>query len=547
LPSMTNSPRVGVVIEEVPVGPPIGSRTDALALTVLVILSLIIHSWLYLNTTTTARDSIGFAQLALIYESPKESPLQPACQTFADVMKVGKPPHPPGYPLLILTMSQVTKSWLQGEAPEVMLRTAQLTSILAAVLLVFPMYSIGKTLLNRKAGFAATAIFQLLPVSARITSDGLTEAWYLLFLLSGLRTGLLGLKSNSSQGFFRAGLYGGLAYLVRPEGMILPLTMFIVTVGFWLSRRSEFALTMLRLVVLILGTALISVPYMKTINGLTLKTTGKEILGTNTAQVPVPVPLLAASYNPDTHGEQWLWAITAILKESTKTFHYAPMGFAIFGAILALRHLRREPATITLLMMIITNSAILYKLAMREGGYISERHTLPLAAVGSLLAGYGLFRCREFFVSWLGERWTSDWVAWFWFFAMAISCVPLLVRPMHENRGGHKVIGDYLKQHATPEDAVIDPYDWAQYYSGRSLRGVPQDPLKPRYRWAVVEGGESEHQTFTRREAALNVIRDSKNKAELVVEWRDPTDPKKERRIMLYRQDARLDTPAKKE
>ncbi|MGL6074199.1 MAG: ArnT family glycosyltransferase [Fimbriiglobus sp.] len=544
---MTNSPRVGAVIQEVPTGPKTGSREDILWLGVLLAISLTIHGWLYTHTTTTARDSIGFAQLALQYESPKEAISQPVCETFLDVVKFGKPPHPPGYPLLVLGMSQITRSILPGELPEVMLRTAQLTSILAALLLIFPCYGIGKTLFNRTAGFAGAVIFQFLPVAARITSDGLTEAWYLLFLACGIRSGLIGLKENSARGFFLAGLFGGLAYLVRPEGMILPLSYAITTVGFWLSQRVDISTTLFRLLLLTVGTGLICLPYMKTINGVTLKTSGQDILRSPVGfhQAAVPVPLFGATYNPEIHGDQWVWALGAIAKESTKTFHYGSLGFAILGIILVLRDLRRSPEAILLVVVMAINSLLLFKLAMREGGYISERHTLPLALVGTILAGHAVFACRELFRPLFGQTLTSVYVSWLWMLAMTGSCIPLTFRPMHENRAGHKIIGEFLKQNATMEDVVIDPYDWAQFYSGRSLRGVPPDPTQPRYRWAVLEAGESEHLTFTRLDVALNVARDTKNKPIVACEWLDPTDPKKQRRIVLYRQDNRFDPPAK--
>ena len=67
-----------------------------------------------------------------------------------------------------------------------MVLDCQLASSLAAVLLVIPMFYLGRELFDRRVGFWSAALFECLPVTARITSDALSEATFLLFI-----TGLL--------------------------------------------------------------------------------------------------------------------------------------------------------------------------------------------------------------------------------------------------------------------------------------------------------------------------------------------------------------------
>ena len=103
---MTSPPRVGARLEEVkpPAGrPPI----DFAVLAGLVAVSLAVHLWLFTHTYTTARDSIGFAQLALQYESPALAVVRFPCRSAADVLRYGEPPHPPGYPMVVLAVSKV--------------------------------------------------------------------------------------------------------------------------------------------------------------------------------------------------------------------------------------------------------------------------------------------------------------------------------------------------------------------------------------------------------------------------------------------------------
>ena len=128
---------------------------------------------------------------------------------------------------------------------------------------------------------------------------------------------------------------------------------------------------------------------------------------------------------------------------------------------------------------------------------------------------------------------SAGWWKWIGLTALVISCVAVVFKPLHGGRHGHRLIGEYLKQHATMNDVVIDPYTFAQYFSGRSLRGVPPDPPSPRYRWAIVEEGESNF-SLTRVKAALDVVNDRENKAALMLSWDDPS--KAGRRVSLYRQ-----------
>lgn len=60
----------------------------------------------------------------------------------------------------------------------------QLTSTLAALLLLYPMYQLGRLLFDRRVGFGAALLFQYLPISSHHLSDGISEALFLLLVAS---------------------------------------------------------------------------------------------------------------------------------------------------------------------------------------------------------------------------------------------------------------------------------------------------------------------------------------------------------------------------
>ena len=533
-------------LEEAPPARRAFTRVDGVALAGLALISVAVHAWLYTHTFTTARDSIGFAQLALQYEEPSRAVVAFPCTTVLDVVRHGEPPHPPGYPLVVLGVSKVVRAVAppadDGELAATMLRSTQLASMLGALVLVVPSYSLGRRLFGPTQGFAAAALFQVLPVSARVTSDGLTEAWYLVFVAFGLRSGVIAVQAHGVRGFFTAGLFGGLAYLVRPEGLLVSLTMGVVAGLSLLDRNVGVARAVQRGLAVVLGTALVAGPYMGIIGGITLKNAAAVMAESVVAVPPLPAAgatLFAATYDPERDGSKLQWVPKAISLEATKTFHYAPLGFALLALPFAVRRLRTDPAVGVLLVMAGLNLGLVALLAAKVG-YLSERHVLPLAFVGCFLAAHAMFGTRDFWRSVFGGPLTSPPATWVLYGIIFASCLPATAKPLHEDRYGHRVLGEYLKANATADDVILDPYNWAQFYSGRSVRGVPGDPPSPRYRWAVLEEGEKDHATATkpRLKGALDVSRDAKNRPIVALEWADPADTGKARKIVLYRQDA---------
>ncbi len=520
-------------------------RADGAALAGLALVSVAVHAWLFTHTFTTARDSIGFAQLALQYEDPTRDPVRFPKGTTREVILHGEPPHPPGYPLIVLAVSKLVRAITppadDAELAAAMLRSTQLASMLGALVLVVPSYSLGRRLFGPTQGFAAAALFQVLPVSARVTSDGLTEAWYLVFVAFGLRSGVIAVQAHGVRGFLTAGLFGGLAYLVRPEGLLVSLTMGVVAVLSALDRRVGVPLALRRGVALTLGTALVAGPYMDAIRGVTLKNAA-AVMAESVVAVPAPPPgpaLFAITRDPERDASNLQWVAKAIALEGTKTFYYAPLGFALIALPFAVRRLRADPAVGVLLVMLGLNLGVVALLAAKVG-YLSERHLLPIAYVGCFLAAHAMFGTRGFWRPILGGPLTGPPACWVLYAAVVASCLPATAKPLHEDRYGHRVVGEYLKANATDEDVILDPYNWAQFYSGRSVRGVPPDPQPARYRWAVLEEGEKDHVSATkpRLKGAIDVARDQTNKPVVALEWGDPADAGKSRKIVLYRQDA---------
>src|SRR5438445_4107213 len=147
--------------------PPTAVWRELVRLALLLLLAAGMRAWLISHTEVAARDSIGFIRYALELERyPWKEVLERNLQ------------HP-GYSAVLLAVSWPVRYFLGGTNYASMQLSAQLASALAGVLLVIPMYYLGRELFGQRAGFWGTVLFQCLPISARVMSDALSEATFL--------------------------------------------------------------------------------------------------------------------------------------------------------------------------------------------------------------------------------------------------------------------------------------------------------------------------------------------------------------------------------
>jgi hypothetical protein len=364
-------------------------------------------------------------------------------------------------------------------------------------------------LFSRNVGFAAALLFQVLPVPAKITSDGLTEGAYLLATSVAIVLGVRAVRRPRISGFLLCGLATGTSYLVRPEGLIIAAAPGAVALWLGLTRRWPRDTALARLTALAVGVALVSVPYMALIGKITNKISGQEIL--NPLGPPKPVyhgadstprgvtglALFAEWWNDekDSGKSREQWAVTAVFKETSKSANYVIWPLAIFAMIALRRKFSTEPGLAVLAVLIAINFALLIYLAVRVG-YVSERHTVLLtmlacqfAAAGLPLLAAGIGQLLPS-VERLGVRITAASLL----VALVASSLPFALKTMHPQREGHKHAGRWLASHMTDNDAIVDPFCWAEWYAGRTLYRTSWNPAPSRNTYVIWENkSESPH------------------------------------------------------
>jgi hypothetical protein len=480
---------------------------DYLRLAALVLVAVAVHAWLVAHTAVTARDSLGFARLALCFENPSAAPRIDPHRPNYTLDHIRAAEQPPGYPLAVWAVDGVHRHVSDRPVADRVLVSCQIANALAAVLLVAPAYLLGRMLHGRNTGFAAALLFEVLPVPARITSDGLTEGVHLLVAAWAIVLGVRAVQRPRISGFLLCGLATGASYLVRPEGLMLATGPGAVVLWFAWTRRWPRDAAFARLTALFVGVGLVAVPYMLLIGKISNKPTSGYLnpLGAPSGLIYQPEKSEAKPGGPAAalFGAWWdlqrdagtpreLWAFKAVFQEANQSGFYVVWPLAAFAAVALRRRFTTTPGLWVLAVLVACNVALLVYLAARVG-YVSERHTMLLTLLGCQFAAAGL----PLLAAALGqllprvERFGVRVTAAGLLAALVAAAVPCALKSLHPHREGHKHAGLWLAARATDGDAVVDPYCWAEWYAGRTLYRTSWNPTPSRNTYVIVENASA--------------------------------------------------------
>jgi hypothetical protein len=317
-----------------------------------------------------------------------------------------------------------------------------------------------------------------------------------------------------------------------------------------LTRRWPRDLAVGRLTALAVGVALVAVPYMLLIGKVTNKPGPQQILNPNDpgndplwktrgkepAQAPVTGgPVFAAFWNDSAKGRMPAEAVAAamVAEELTRSFFYAPLAVVAFGLVALRRQVAASPGAWVLLVLAGLNLAVLMLLGTKVG-YVSGRHTLLLVLVGCVFAGAALEPLAAALARLprIGHLWAGRYAPAALLVALVAAALPATLKPLHPQREGHKHAGKWLKEHAAPEDAIIDPFCWAEWYAERALYYVPADPPAAKVHYVVLDDKmrPDEHTRLPRLNLAKEVAASG-----TVVYWWPEDVPQEKAKVRVFK------------
>ncbi|MGF1582881.1 MAG: ArnT family glycosyltransferase [Gemmataceae bacterium] len=453
-------------------------------LLMLLVLAFVIRGTVLWNTAVPARDGLAYIHYAFRLER------EPVPQVLRESY------HHPGYPFSILAVSWPIRAWTDLTGSRMTQLSAQLASSLAGWLLVIPMFYLGKRIYNVHVGFWGALLFQCLPSSGPALSDAISEPLFLLFVCSGLLFACESIQKFSLWCFGLCGLFVGLAYLVRPEGLVVLVACGLVLVARQClpSTRTTWRRFVVGTTALVAPCVCVAAPYAWTIGGITNKPSVRQMTNTTqTAQADEKtpdghLPLFAVHIRTDTSpGKRILNAIKAFALEFAHGYQYFGWIFVLLGVGWYSHRLGKVPGAWVLVVLMALQTTLVFWLLMKIG-YVSQRHILILVICTVFQAVAVMLALPGRLLAWIHSKENSRTQKEANVFSMLLPTYSYLgvalvvlsmvlgltrtLRPLHANCRGHYFAGKWLAAHTTSTDIVLDDHGWARFYAERKfIRG----------------------------------------------------------------------------
>ncbi len=460
----------------VPESPGLGWRTHIARIALIAAFAGLLLGWLALHTDILFADGLRYVARAQSLDRGEN----------AEALK--KAVDHPLYPIAIT----IVHRWIGGTGPDAWQAAAQLASALAGILLIPPLYLVNRELFGDRIALPASLLVFAVPLTGHVFADTLSESTFLLFWLIGLWAALRFFKTGRLAWLLPLVVGSVLAYLTRPEGLLLPVAT-LATLGLspfrvlgGLGKRG----------VVILGISVIGVvacvgPYVVHKGGIGTKPSVARLLGKAPQSAPHAVerqkPLDPGQTLTKTYG----LAAKSVAKAVADAVTWPLMIFAGVG-LMSIRPRDGEARQWRLLAVIVAASLLALVRLHATGGYCTPRHAMILSMLIVPAAAFGIGRVIDFLVSKvsIGRRRVVMTACW--------AMVPLVfvlmqgraaISPINDGLGGYRDAGRWLTEQRCDVAKVVDVTGWSQFYSGRTgytfedLIAAPGDPLA---RWVVV-------------------------------------------------------------
>ena len=375
------------------------------------------------------------------------------------------------HPLYPLAVAVAHRALPTAEGPVGWQFAAQAASAIAGVLLVVPLYLVARELFGGSSAWLACLLVYLVPVPSRVMADALSEGTFLLFWTWGLWAALNYLRAGSVVWLAPALLGGGLAYLARPEGLLLPAAL-VATLGLIPlipPARLPARLWWSAVLTLGVGAACVVGPFVAVKGGIGTKPAVARLLGLAPPSKPDAVererPLDPSLSTPALYGQ----AVRAAGGSIGRAVTFPLLPFAGLGLIAAVMRRGRAGARGWVFLGVVVVGSVMALIRLyATGGYCTPRHALIVAlpllaasASGLRVVAAGLVRLTR------GPSRLAGAVPVAAALVLTLPGLPDLLAPVNASVGGYRDAGNWLAGHVGPGDRVADVTGWSLFYGSR--------------------------------------------------------------------------------
>lgn len=385
-----------------------------------------------------------------------------------------------------------------GEGPVAWQRAAVALAFGCVVLLVIPLYLLARDTFGDETAWPGCLLAVANPLLGSIVANVLSESSFLLFWTWGLWAGVRFLRVGRFVWLPLTIGFGVLAYLSRPEGLLLPLAMVAALALLPLhgATRINWPRWWAAVAFLVLGSMALAGPYMALKGGVGTKPAVARVLGLAPGSHPQALERERPLPPDQTTFETYRLATVRMLRV-VRTAATTPL---VLLAIVGFLIMPRGPARPRILLffgIVIAASAIGLLRLHATGGYCTARHALVPGILLMLAGAHGLtWLIGRIAIpgAWLGqarERLRPGPAVWVVLLGLLILS-PQLWKPGNFIPGPFNVYrdtADWLAVHAGPDGRILDLTDWSLYFSrrpGYRFAQVYDAPRDPELRWVVV-------------------------------------------------------------
>jgi len=222
-------------------------KNEKIDLTILLIASLILSLYLFFRTYVISMD--GAFQYVPMAKYLASGLFGKGLREFG---------QQPLYPFLVALFSR----WVADY--EI---AGKLVSTLFGILMIFPVYFLGKRIFDQKVAFLSTLALTIHPYIRRFSADVLKESAYLFFLATAFWFIWRTLQKEKRYPFLFVPLFSALAYLVRPDGVEILLVAFFYTL--FVKRFSLPGKKGVVILLIVVSSAVLFLPYLLHLKGVT--------------------------------------------------------------------------------------------------------------------------------------------------------------------------------------------------------------------------------------------------------------------------------------
>ncbi|MEI7923775.1 MAG: glycosyltransferase family 39 protein [Planctomycetota bacterium] len=419
---------------------------------------------------------------------------------------VGSVDHPM-YPL------QIAGIWTIVGMPDTPVgwqNAAWTASLIHGILIVIPLYWIGRNLFGDPVAWLGVVAFYAVPHTSQILADALSESTFLHFWCWSVGFALEFLKRGRPGWLLGVAASGAMAYWTRPEGLLIciALGLTILVTPLLPSTRVDWPRLGQVLAMLGLATAIFSVPVILSRGSIATKPAIAKVLGLQKRAAVHAVERERPLDPNQTELETWAIASSAFYQSTKQATTGLGLALALIGFITWTRPNAAAARSGLLIVFILSLAAAALIRLYATQGYCAPRHTLVPSQILLIGSGAGLY--------WVSSR-LMGLVAKIklvpnaiqaqpgpaiWLMIASVWCVSqadAFLKPIGHDALGYRLAGEYLQNEiGSTNEPIIDLTGWAPYYANH-----------PGYTFKNI------NDAFTNQDARFVVVR----KSHLVGPW----------------------------